>query len=99
MLKSTLKPKLVLSFSRFFSLIPKNSIIKLKLFSRKIVKPSLLVADHLIPNDIVKIALFCHTLDISKIENKVKLSKPFMYEVSQMNPTLEYIYNHPKETK
>ena len=29
-------------------------------------------------------------LDISKIENKVKLSKPFMYEVSQMNPTLEY---------
>ena len=22
-----------------------------------------------------------------------------MYEVSQMNPTLEYIYNHPKETK
>ena len=39
------------------------------------------------------------TLDISKIENKVKLSKPFMYEVSQMNPTLEYIYNHPKETK
>ena len=38
-------------------------------------------------------------LDTSKIENKVKLSKPFMYEVSQMNPTLEYIYNHPKETK
>ena len=22
-----------------------------------------------------------------------------MYKVSQMNPTLEYIYNHPKETK
>jgi hypothetical protein len=22
-----------------------------------------------------------------------------MYEVSQMNSTLEYIYNHPKETK
>ncbi len=22
-----------------------------------------------------------------------------MYAVSQMNPTLEYIYNHPKETK
>ena len=39
------------------------------------------------------------TLDISKIENKVKLSKPFIYKVSQMNPTLEYIYNHPKETK
>ena len=38
-------------------------------------------------------------LDISKIENKVKSSKPFMYTVSQMNPTLEYIYNHPKETK
>ena len=38
-------------------------------------------------------------IDISKIENKVKLSKPFIYKVSQMNPTLEYIYNHPKETK
>ncbi|GGA52686.1 hypothetical protein [Okeania sp. KiyG1] len=34
-------------------------------------------------------------IDISKIENKVKLSKPFMYTVSQMNPTLEYISNHP----
>ena len=22
-----------------------------------------------------------------------------MYKVSQMTPTLEYIYNHPKETK
>nr|WP_287324668.1 hypothetical protein [Okeania sp. SIO1F9] len=34
-------------------------------------------------------------IDISKIENQVKSSKLFMYAVSQMNPILEYIYNHP----
>ena len=47
----------------------------------------------------IRVKTLCTTIDISKIENKVKISKPFMYEVSQMNPTLEYIYNHPKETK
>ncbi|NES65879.1 MAG: hypothetical protein F6K24_11735 [Okeania sp. SIO2D1] len=38
-------------------------------------------------------------LDLSKIENKVKSSKPFMYAIANMNPILEYIYNHPNQTK